>query len=289
MNKHQFDTIIKENLADRGGNQFGYMVGGRAEPYDNYYSKPEFEHFLAEMRSTEYRKFYRCYDDGKGRELQEHKGRYGIHPPKMASVASSSRFCYLALRDHDKRLGGVEFEKSCPIRDVRGIAPQLDAYIPQEHVYIEAKCHEIFDHHRVILKKKYWDKLYGKDSDFGFPAAAAPDSEEFEVELAAFGITKPSAMFDIKQLVCHLLGIASAEDQPAALVYLFFKPRSDRYREEIDEVFCALVEEITAIFNSKPIGTFCQKHQIQLEAVAQYAKTMEPLTNANTITLVKQE
>lgn len=55
----------------------------------------------------------------------------------MASVASSSRFCFLALKDGANAFGGtgeVVFEHECKINGISGIAPQLDAYIPNENM-----------------------------------------------------------------------------------------------------------------------------------------------------------
>ena len=140
MNKNEFDQIIKENLeVTKGEKAFGYMVFENPKVYNVYYSKREFEVFKEEMKSL-YPDAYQAFFDGKGSELKEHIGRYGFMPPKMASVASSSRFCYLALRNGAKALGGtgsVIFEHECRIADL-GIycnAPQLDAYIKNENIF----------------------------------------------------------------------------------------------------------------------------------------------------------
>ncbi len=147
-------------------------------------------------------------------------------PPKMASVASSSRFCYLALRDGYKQFNNSEdiiFEHSCRIKGVNATA-NLDAYIPKANIYFEVKCHEIFSQHSIYLKKSYWNLLYGQENDFGFSYAKCPDIDEFKIELCNFGIAKTKIRFDIKQFLCHLWGIASQKDKdiPAKLVYLFF-------------------------------------------------------------------
>lgn len=52
-------------------------------------------------------------------------------PPKMASVASSSRFCYLALRD-----GYKQFNNSEDLCHLWGIASQKDKDIPAKLVYL---------------------------------------------------------------------------------------------------------------------------------------------------------
>ena len=97
----------------------------------------------------------------------------------MASVASSSRFAYLALRCGAQAIGGtdhVEFEHECRIQGIRGTAPQLDAYTADENgnpIYVEVKCHEIFDPHKIELKAAYWENIYGEKNAFGFPAKKA--------------------------------------------------------------------------------------------------------------------
>ena len=50
----------------------------------------------------------------QGAELSEKRNRYGTFtPPKIASVASSSRFCYLALKDGDTLFWKKGEEMSC--------------------------------------------------------------------------------------------------------------------------------------------------------------------------------
>lgn len=58
-------------------------------------------------------------------------------------------------------------------------------------------------------------------------------------------------------------------------------------QKEIDEVFCALKSEITAIFQSNPIRKFCASNNIKLWAVAEQSEIMKPLTVANMETICK--
>jgi len=165
----------------------------------------------------------------------------------------------------------------------------MDAFLPNENIYVEVKCHEIFDSHQVILKSKYWDHIFGTDNAFGFTPAKKNTEEKFQIELSEFGLTKKSSMFDIKQFLCHLMGIASRKDisKRAKLIYLFFKPKmkEPEEQEEIDEVFHELQKELSCIFKSKPIQNFVSQYNIQLAAMAEYAPVMEPLTSTNQIEL----
>ncbi len=289
INKKQFDEIIKNNLASKtGADKFVYKTGDGKE-YENYYSNEEFNLFVREMKEYNLGAYFKQYNDGDGGELKEKKGRYGTVPPKMASVASSSRFCYLALRDSKE--DGIQFEYECKIDGISGsTAPQLDAYIPDKEIYVEVKCHEIFDSHKIIMKEKYWNYIYGNDNDFGFEPKAENISGTFEIPITAFGINKRSTMFDIKQFLCHIMGVASVKNkaEKATLVYLFFKPKSDdvSINNAIDRIFEELRSETESLFNSKPIQKFTGKHKISLKAIAEYSKTMEKLTKDNMIVLV---
>lgn len=92
-------------------------------------------------------------------------------------------------------------------------------------------------------------------------------------------------MLDVKQFICHLLGIASREDKEkeACLMYLFFKPIVDdkAVQAEIDDIFDALEYEINAVFESEPIKKFIIQNNIKLRAVYKYSKEMESLSSNN--------
>ena len=301
--KWEFDEIIRKNLIASGISEecFGYRTIEKSwveEDYPDYYENAEFAKFLEKMETNypnHYRKFWGDPDaaenkGGKGGELVPKKGRWGMVPPKMASVASSSRFCYLALRDGTDALipgrsltkDDVEFEKECRIFEAGGTAPQLDAYVKDEVCdrYIEAKCHEIFDKHRIELKNKYWDIFKEEKSLRPVLSKAVKYRESFELPKEVFGLTSNHMRFDVKQLVCHLLGIAKqSEGKYAELVYLFFKPvcEEEELSAKMDEVFEELQQETDAIFQCKPIKEFCEEHKIRLRVIIQNEKVMGPL------------
>lgn len=287
MNKAEFDNIIKRNVVKKNGkDEFGYVIDGKT--YKNYYTKEVFEKFKNTMEKS-YSEYYKDYDIGTGSEFKEKKGKYGWMPPKMASVASSSRFCYLALRDGAQALGGdnVKFEYECIIEDIEAKTyPQLDAYIEESHTFVEAKCHEIFDSHKIKMSKKY-EKYLTKD--FGITLGEDQKNSIFEIPLSEFGIEKSTSRFDIKQLLCHLIGIKSEkkrlEVDEVTLTYLFFKPKTndENVNEQIDEVFEELTDEINKIFSNKHICRFISNNNIHLNAVAEYSEIMEPLNSTNII------
>lgn len=103
ISKNEFDYFIKKNLVDVFGNDcFGYEIEDKS--YDVYYNKEAYNKFISKMQNGKYNKFYNQYNRGKGSELKEKRNM----PPKMASVASSSRFCYLALRDGYKQFNKMD-------------------------------------------------------------------------------------------------------------------------------------------------------------------------------------
>ncbi|WP_419516732.1 hypothetical protein [Megamonas funiformis] len=53
----------------------------------------------------------------------------------------------------------------------------------------------------------------------------------------------------------------------------------------MEKVFEELQAEIKNIFSSKPIQIFISNNNIELSAIAEYAKVMEPLSKDNTIIL----
>ncbi|WP_044973449.1 hypothetical protein [Ruminococcus sp. HUN007] len=295
MSKKEFDHIIKDLIGN--DKLFGYKAKSE-KPYPMYYSKDVFDQFVKDMIKN-YPDAHKKYNEGAEGELKAKR-----YPPKMASVASSSRFCYLALRNgiditigSERIKGNPEFEKVCPIfSKYKTHAPHLDAYIIDSNCYFEVKCHEIFDSHKVVMKDDYREPI--KD-EFGLDPVITPNTKSgtFEIPLKKFGIdNKDTTRFDIKQLICHLLGIAKKKGTNKKLVYLFFRPDTDKLEmsstineNELEKVFNELQEEIKYIFDSDPIKNFCspKNHDIKLMAIAEKSSVMEPLTNNNLIIFSK--
>ena len=286
MNQTTFDKIILDNLiAKHGADSFGYR-NAEGRVYDAYYTNAMFDTFIDTMQ-IQYPSHYEKFDKGKGSELKPR--RNGIIPPKMASVASSSRFCYLALRDGAPHIGvdSVEFEHECRIAQKCGTHPQMDACSLSNQVYVEAKCHEIFAASKeTSLGKDYIEYIYGTKDGIGFdlPTEEKP-TDRFEIPLKQFGLMRFPMYFDLKQFLCHLWGVASQErDRDKTLLYLFFRPKTedDKLRTELEAVFDGLRAEIEAVFRSRAVMDFCRANRIALRAVCQYSEVMESLTPSNT-------
>lgn len=298
MKKTDFDKVIKNNLINPNDADdcFTYKIDNRE--YPEYYNKKTFDSFVNTMKDN-YPEHYRKYREGKGSELIEKNSRYGKMPPKMASVASSSRFCYLALKDGtDALIDGryitsdeVEFEKKCEIFKNSATSPHLDAYIADEKcdVYIEAKCHEIFDSHKVIMKAAYLKYFKDKNIFSDIVSIVGESEEDFSIPLELFGINDETTKLDIKQLICHLLGIAEQnKGKPVKLVYMFFKPVVDDkdVAGNIKDIFDELKEEIKVIFGCRIIREFCKANNIELMAIAEESRVMGKLTKENKTVLL---
>lgn len=311
ISKKNFDILIKQNLIATGTPEedFLYVINDDRK-YPEYYSANGFSNFVNDMKNN-YPEHFRKFSGDKG--VTENKGgvggelivknsKYGLMPPKMASVASSSRFCYLALRNgtnaliKDKTISrnNIEFEKECRIFSDGLSAPQLDAFVSDNNcnIYIEAKCHEIFDNHKATFKNKYYK--YFKDDKSLCEALYGIEKgkNSFTIPLTVFDIKKKTTRFDIKQLVCHLLGIANQnKGVESELVYIFFKPIAEKeeQKRQLDNVFKELSEEIKSIFTCKVIGDFCKNNKIKLKAIAENTKVMEQLGNENVIVIYEHE
>lgn len=193
-----------------GAESFGYRNVQDAI-YDKYYTKGAFFEFIEKMRQND-SQIYSKFKEGKGSELCAK--RNGIIPPKMASVASSSRFCYLALRKGVPHLNidlPINVEHECLIIGKRGTQPQLDAFAENSNTYIKVKCHEIFHTKKETkLGSFYIEYIYGTKDNIGFnlPIEQKPTGQ-FEIPFEQFGMESFPIHLDLKQFLCHLLGVAS--------------------------------------------------------------------------------
>lgn len=240
--KASFDKQLKKNVDN--DDIFGYAVlpnEDREYPehvYKEYYSKRTFSEFCEEMKDK-YKDIYVAYAKGKGSEL------VGA-PPKMASVASSSRFCYLALRDASIDVFGensgkkFEFEKNLPVCEIKGTNPQMDAFCDGESAdyFFEFKCHELFDVHEKEISEQY--NIFFKQWDI------KREEGDPTIPTKQFGLDKIK-LFDLKQFITHLTGILCYDSKkPKIFSYVYFKPVKGGF----DGYYKELEEEIKKVFST---------------------------------------
>lgn len=239
LNK-QLDAAIKKS--ENGSEEEVYItIEGKA--YENYMSNEKWVAFLKEM-NKEHRI---AYVQGYGNEISEKRGRYGIYPPKMASYGSSSRMIYKLL----KTVGGIHFEKKLPTK-VGGTA-NLDGYLQrgETEIFIEAKCREIYTKHANIDIKEVYDKVLEdiKNENAFHYTKENKETKTGYLNYRFFYGKTPIERFDIKQLICHFLGIAAnyiknkSAKNKICFIYLIYNPKHFNIIK-LDEVYDSTIKEI---------------------------------------------
>ena len=251
----------------------GYTIADKF--YSTYLSNKTFDKFLAEMKPA----FMAMFKDGDGGELEVRCDKDGnaVYPPKMACFGSSSRMMYNAA----KHLSNFIFEKKMPTT-VGGTA-NLDGYYnaPECHIFVEAKCREPYGEKSNIISRKY-EGLYKHISDspktnISCDIGSVQDDKKMKVTFKYDD--KIISYFDIKQLISHYLGIATAilkEEKNEQDVKYFYKPIKFLYfiydPRELYFEYPLLGERIKEIF-----GITCDEcesinHQGLFEVILEYLK-----------------
>ena len=211
--------------------------------YNSYLSNAAWDAYLNDM-SAEHRA---QFDNGSGRELKEKNGR----PPKMASFASSSRMAYMLSRD----IQGFVFEKH--LSTVVGGVANLDGYWEGngQYIFVEAKCREPYSHKSPETVKQNYRPLYSYLQDklpgeFSCTMEDIPGTRDMRVVFSCRG--KAVVHFDMKQMLCHLLGIANKMlldnncSSPVRFLYLLYDPTDltlpERSQKEILSIYHSTCE-----------------------------------------------
>ncbi len=249
MNKmQQFDLALKEQ-------EIGSVdAEGYTKSHLAYQNKAEWLNFV-EVMMRDYPSAYKSYSECDGKELEENDGK----PPKMASFASSSRMIYLAARDAD----GFCFERKLPTT-VGGTA-NMDGFAEQEdqYIFVEAKCREPYTHKSgQIIGIKYQPYYEALNERFGDRFYISMDDKNrdngMDVVFSVDG--KPVEYFDIKQMLSHILGIATAyvkecfqngeaynRSKAILFLYYLYDPTALAIDESLLSVYWKTCEEICHI------------------------------------------
>lgn len=223
------DLLIKAAETNQEYNTNGYLLNSRT--YENYIDNATWIDFVAEMKE-QYPVAYSAYGEGAGDELGIKK--VGKYPPKMASYGSSSRMIYLLSRN----IPDFRFEEKLPTT-VGGIA-HLDGFLckGKTKIFVEAKCREPYSAKSYIIDRKY-ENLYryiddSPDVDFRCSITVIND-EKMNVKFIARGME--ITRFDIKQMISHLLGIATQQlqqqsEEKICFLYLLYNPRVLEIKDE---------------------------------------------------------
>lgn len=228
----------------------GYVTNGK--PYNNYLSNDSFAEFVEDMK-TNHPTAYEMYGKGGGKELEERASGKNVYPPKIASFGSSSRMIYNLMKDVD----GFLFEKKQPTT-VGGIA-NLDGFIETDEkcVFVEAKCREPYTLKDSIYERKYEDlyrTISASDKTSVTCKIEVIDERKMEVKFTSDKTEIHS--FDMKQMISHLLGVATAflkgEFEPKRIdfIYLLFNPKLieiNKGKEEIHRIYEQTCNECNSV------------------------------------------
>ena len=236
LNKILDYAIMADETTKNPDVKSGYVLSRK--PYNNYLSNTSFAEFVEDMK-VNHPIAYEMYGKGGGKELEERKSGVNIYPPKMASFGSSSRMIYNLMKDVD----GFLFEKKL-LTTVGGTA-NLDGFMEtaDKCVFVEAKCREPYTAKYGIIDRKYED-LYKviTSSDKTDVACNIKIIDERKMEVKFMSGDTEIRSFDMKQMISHLLGVATAflkgefEVKKIDFIYLLFNPKLIEIKEGKTEI-----------------------------------------------------
>ena len=175
------------------------------------------------------------------KELTEKNGR----PPKMASYGSSSRMIYNLSHENKSFV----FEKQLPTT-VGGKA-NLDGFLetPDKYIFVEAKCHEPYSSKKNSVSTAYkelYDYINKRSNNIKIDMIPSTCGR-YLIATYFVGNAKIEK-FDIKQMICHLLGIATTvlngtlEKKNLSFVYLLYDPTSLTINSDVKSVIDSIYE-----------------------------------------------
>ncbi len=244
----ELDLAIK--LAEAKTVEGAYRSGNT--DYDAYMTNAEWAAFEKDMKKNKLQPHAHTeYSAGGGDELTEKNGR----PPKMASYASSSRLIYRLSREK----AGFHYEQKLATT-VGGTANLDGFYETDEHyIFVEAKCHEPYSAKQTSVSKSY-EELYKfinaqMTDEIKINMTASKCGRYLNVDYIVGG--ERLAHFDLKQMICHLLGIATGilkgelEHKQVNFIYLLYDPSdlslSDNVKAKIERIYAKTCDECNAI------------------------------------------
>lgn len=216
----EFDEAIAKEESEKYASGRGYVIEGK-KPYEAYMNNISWDNFVKQMRPEHYNQ----YTAGSGKELESKDGK----PPKMASFASSSQMICRLSGDVE----GFVFEEQLPTT-IGGLA-NLDGYmeLPDKYIFVEAKCHEPYGHSSNQSISTNYKALYEElrrhtETKFGCRIANV-DEKTKKMQVVFLCDGKTVKYFDIKQMICHMLGIATKflkypDDKQLQFLYLLYNP-----------------------------------------------------------------
>ena len=205
-------------------------IRGKKNIYDTYFNEELGEKILQIIDKG----IKQRYKDGKGGEFKY----------KFFSVASSSRFAVASFSNNvsDKimyinqysgeEISEILFEKNLPINNISGTSPQMDVWIKTSHdIFFEVKCHEIFEesqHANIKISTQYSNNRIFNEiiNYYSIDLSTRKQTYVKEGKVKSyyllnrnmFKVSTQTAHFDMKQFICHLMGIISYKEKANSVV-----------------------------------------------------------------------
>ena len=263
LNKLLDKAIMEAETAADPKLKSGYKTADKPTPHFNYIENSCWDEFKKDMEKN-YPVAYKMYGEGGGKELDVRKVGKNIYPPKMASFGSSSRMIFNLLKHKEKE--GFLFEQKLPT--IVGGTANLDGFMMTDDkcIFIEAKCREPYTPKDPLINVKYKNlyKFISESPKSNLVCRAVDSSAkkaENKMEVIFTADKTEIQFFDIKQMICHLLGIATAylkgkiddkeiESQNIEFIYLLFNPKLitiNEGKEEILSIYEQTCNECEAI------------------------------------------
>lgn len=278
MNSTKYDELIKKSINYPGKFSTIHQV---------YYEGDYFQKIIESLTKEGLRKTF----------SKEISGRF----PHILSSASSARLCYLHFHKDFLR-GDLTFEHLSPcLGNSNGVA-NLDAFMLKNGTkhYFECKCHEFVGTEDDVLLESYRDtiKKNFKIDSVDVITRQPKDKDKkprtcLSLSEKQLGILIPGQEealiydmhFDVKQLICHLLGIAQEiENEKKAhlnlkhsLHYVFFVPSDKFGNKSLTRYYQTLETEIQAISKSK-IQEFAKTQDISLDLESDFRNRIDVAT-----------
>ena len=217
----EFDAAVVFSELPKQQINNGYLPKGSGKVYKTYLDNKSWQTVKDGMSDAHRTQ----YGAGSGGELEEKDGK----PPKMAAFASSSRMIY----NLSKGLPDFRFEEK--LSTTVGGTANMDGYLEREndHIFVEAKCREPYGHQADQLIKQAYKPVY-RWLRAKMPrvfSCVMEDCEDNNMHVVFFCKGKVVACFDIKQMICHMLGVATKllkhpDGKDILFLYLLYNPEA---------------------------------------------------------------
>ncbi|MBR4864783.1 MAG: hypothetical protein IKU07_09425 [Oscillospiraceae bacterium] len=267
----------------------GYRVKGRALPYENYMENAAWNECYANMQKN-HEKAFAAYGAGGGKELDERVSGTNTYPPKMASYGSSSRMIYTLMQNEEN----FEYEKKLPTL-VGGVA-NLDGFaaLAEKCVFVEAKCREPYGAKSDLVSDKYealYQYLTGKDDKVLTCNCVPAGKGKLAVSFLVGENKLKLEHFDMKQMLCHLLGIGVAYlrgeyEKKIDFIYLLYNPNGlpfdkEAHRKKIMDIYAKECAEFESVdFTTLFYHVLCYLTQVEKLEYVQEPEQLKALFSA---------